>query len=94
VGEGVERGGLVESTTAGGVLSLGRARRLATPFWRHRWLRTAAELLPPVGWMTLIYVAALAALFVSAFWSVDSFTGKVVHTWSLDNFREIFQSPR
>jgi putative spermidine/putrescine transport system permease protein len=29
-------------------------------------------------------------LFVSAFWSVDGFTGKVVHTWTLDNFREIF----
>ena len=42
--------------------------------------------------MTLIYLAALAALFVYAFWSVDSFTGKVVHAWSFDNFREIFES--
>jgi putative spermidine/putrescine transport system permease protein len=42
--------------------------------------------------MTLIYIAALAALFVYAFWTVDSFTGKVVHTWSFDNFKEIFQS--
>ena len=50
------------------------------------------QMLPPVGWMTLIYIAALAALFVYAFWSVDSFTGKVVHTWSFDNFKEIFQS--
>ena len=48
--------------------------------------------MPPLGWMTLIYLAALAALFVYAFWSVDSFTGKVVHAWSLDNFREIFES--
>ncbi len=42
--------------------------------------------------MTLIYIAALAALFVYAFWTVDSFTGKVVHAWSFDNFQEIFQS--
>jgi len=42
--------------------------------------------------MTLIYLAALAALFVYAFWTVDAFTGKVVHTWSFDNFKEIFQS--
>ena len=42
--------------------------------------------------MTLIYIAALAALFVYAFWGVDSFTGKVVHAWSLDNFRQIFES--
>jgi putative spermidine/putrescine transport system permease protein len=60
--------------------------------WRHRWLRAAGQLVPPLGWMTLIYLAALAALFVYAFWSVDSFTGKVVHAWSLDNFREIFES--
>jgi putative spermidine/putrescine transport system permease protein len=93
VGEVLERGDLVASTTAGGGLSLARARRrLSAPLWRHRWLRTLAELLPPVAWMTLIYLAALAALFVYAFWSVDAFTGKVVHTWSLNNFREIFQS--
>jgi putative spermidine/putrescine transport system permease protein len=50
------------------------------------------QLVPPLGWMTLIYLAALAARFVYAFWSVDSFTGKVVHAWSLDNFKEIFES--
>ena len=42
--------------------------------------------------MTLIYVAALAALFIYAFWGVDTFTGKVVHTWNFDNFREIAES--
>jgi putative spermidine/putrescine transport system permease protein len=67
-------------------------RRLSALGWRHRRLRPALELAPPVGWMTLIYVAALAALFVYAFWNVDSFTGKVVHTWSFENFKEIFQS--
>ncbi|HEY7692536.1 MAG TPA: ABC transporter permease [Gaiellaceae bacterium] len=78
---------------AGGGPSLRRARRrLSLPFWRHGWLRAVAELVPPVAWMTLIYVAAVAALFVYAFWGVDSFTGKVVHAWSLDNFRQIFES--
>jgi putative spermidine/putrescine transport system permease protein len=32
-------------------------------------------------------------LFVSAFWSVDGFTGKIVHSWTLGNFREIFGNP-
>jgi putative spermidine/putrescine transport system permease protein len=93
VGEGLERGDLVATKTVDDGPFLRRARhRLSAPFERHRWLRTAAELIPPVGWMTLIYLAALAALFVYAFWGVDSFTGKVVHTWSLDNFREIFST--
>ena len=33
-----------------------------------------------------IYVASLAALFVSAFWSVDPFTSAIVHTWTWANF--------
>jgi putative spermidine/putrescine transport system permease protein len=93
VGEVLERGDLVATNVAGGGSFLRRARRrVSLPFWRHPPLRTLAELAPPVGWMTVIYLAALAALFVYAFWSVDSFTGKVVHTWSFDNFKEILQS--
>jgi putative spermidine/putrescine transport system permease protein len=88
----VERGDLVATDVAGGGPFLRRARRrLSLPFWRHGWLRTVAQLAPPLGWMTVIYLAALGALFVYAFWSVDSFTGKVVHSWSFDNFREIFE---
>jgi len=67
-------------------------RRVGGPFWRRPWLRTLLLLVPPVGWMLLLYVAALAALFVSAFWGIDVFTTKVVHTWNLDNFRQIFES--
>jgi putative spermidine/putrescine transport system permease protein len=93
VGEGVERGRLVGTTTAGGGRSHREARRrLSSPFWRAPWLRTAAQLLTPVAWMILIYIAALAALFVYAFWGVDTFTGKVVHSWNFDNFREIAES--
>jgi len=67
-------------------------RRLAAPFWRRPWLRGFVLLLPPLGWFLLIYVAALAVLFVSAFWTVDPFTTQVVHSWNLDNLREIAQS--
>jgi putative spermidine/putrescine transport system permease protein len=43
----------------------------------------------PVGAFGAVYIAALVALFVSAFWLVDPFLG-IVHTWSLDNFRELW----
>ena len=39
--------------------------------------------------MVVLYLASLTLLFVYAFWSLDSFTGKVVHAWTLSNFREI-----
>ena len=48
-----------------------------------------ALLLPPLGWMAVFYLAALAVLFVSAFWSIDAFTGKLTHTWTWANFDTI-----
>jgi putative spermidine/putrescine transport system permease protein len=61
--------------------------------FRRGWLRATLLLSVPGAWFVLIYLAALAILFVSAFWSVDSFTGNVVHAWNLDNFKTIVDSP-
>jgi putative spermidine/putrescine transport system permease protein len=68
-----------------------RGARAASFLWRHSWLRALALLLPPLAWFLLLYVAALAALFVSAFWSVDPFTTEIVHDWNLENFRQIWE---
>jgi putative spermidine/putrescine transport system permease protein len=58
--------------------------------YRHPWIRAVATLSPPVIGFLLIYVAALAVLFVSAFWSVDPFTGDLVRQWTTDNFRTLW----
>ena len=47
----------------------------------------------PVAAFVLVYVAALVALLVQGLWTTDSFTGKVVHVWNLDNFRALGDSP-
>src|SRR5204863_8504094 len=39
--------------------------------------------------MVIFYLAALAVLFVSAFWSIDAFTGKLTHAWTWANFHDI-----
>jgi putative spermidine/putrescine transport system permease protein len=65
-------------------------RRVSAAFWRRPWLRATTLLSAPLAWFLLIYIAALVVLFISAFWSLDSLSGKIVHTWTLDNFREIF----
>lgn len=65
-------------------------RRLSAALWRRPWLRAIALLLPPLGWMLVFYLAALAVLFVSAFWSIDSFTGKLTHVWTWTNFDTVF----
>jgi putative spermidine/putrescine transport system permease protein len=73
---------------------LGAARRrLGAAFWRRPWLRPVVLLLPPLGWMAVFYLTALGVLFVSAFWGVDAFTGKLVHTWTLANFDTLIHEP-
>jgi putative spermidine/putrescine transport system permease protein len=64
----------------------GPIRRGSAALFRRPWLRGVLTLAPPLGWFVLIYIAALAVLFVSAFWTVDPFTGDVVHKWSTRNF--------
>ena len=70
----------------------GVRRRLGGALWRRPWLKGVSLLAPPVGAFTVVYVAALVALFVTAFWTVDSFTGKLVHHWTTDNFSQLWQS--
>jgi putative spermidine/putrescine transport system permease protein len=68
-------------------------RRLSAALWRRPWLRVIALLLPPLAWMVIFYLAALAVLFTSAFWSIDSFTGKLTHAWTWANFHGLFSDP-
>ena len=67
----------------------GAARRVQIAVFKRPWLRAVALLLPPLGWMIVFYLAALAVLFVSAFWSIDVFTGKLTHAWTWANFDTI-----
>jgi putative spermidine/putrescine transport system permease protein len=53
-------------------------------------LRLFALLVLPVGVFVAVYAASLGAMLVSSFWTSDSFTAEIVHTWSLDQYRTIF----
>jgi putative spermidine/putrescine transport system permease protein len=66
--------------------------RLSGFFWEHRWAKLVLLLAPPLLAFALIYLAALVALFISSFWSVNSFTQEIEHIWGLDNYRTIFES--
>lgn len=56
---------------------------------RHPRLRLAGLLTPPMLWLGVAYLGALAALFVTAFWTVNDFTGQVQVTWTLDNIKDV-----
>jgi len=40
-------------------------------------------------WLGVAYLGALAALFLTAFWGQNSFTGEVERVWNVDNFRTL-----
>jgi putative spermidine/putrescine transport system permease protein len=61
--------------------------------FRRPWARAVLLLSAPGAWFVLIYLASLALLFISALWSVESFSGKLVHSWTLDNFETLFTVP-
>jgi putative spermidine/putrescine transport system permease protein len=66
-------------------------RRLSTFFHRHPGLGLGALLALPVGWLLVGYLGSLFVLLLAAFWDTNSFTAEIVHTFTLDNFRRIFE---
>lgn len=65
-------------------------RRLSAFLHRHPGLRGTSMVAPPLLWLGAIYLVALVALFVTAFWKVD-FGVTVTRVWNLDNFRKLWE---
>src|SRR6059058_4535714 len=57
----------------------GPRTRVSAALWRRPWVKALALLTLPLA----------GFLFVSAFWTVDAFTGRLQHVWNLENFRQI-----
>lgn len=66
------------------------ARQVSVFLSQHARVRLGLLLSAPLFWLGLVYIVALAALLVTAFWSVDSFTGEISTTFTLDNFVTVF----
>ena len=48
--------------------------RLSAFFYRHRWLKLALLLLPPLLWICVVYLGALAALLAHSLWTTNDLT--------------------
>jgi putative spermidine/putrescine transport system permease protein len=66
-------------------------RRLSSFFWRYPRVALGFLLAGPVGWLALAYLGSLAVLFIAALWRLDPFTAEIVHEYSLDNFRTLWE---
>ncbi|MFI2641842.1 ABC transporter permease [Streptomyces sp. NPDC018610] len=71
----------------------GLPRRTAGALHRRPRLRLALLLAAPLLWLAVLYLGSLGVLFVSAFWTTDSFTSAVVRVWSADNFHALLTTP-
>jgi putative spermidine/putrescine transport system permease protein len=81
------------SSAPGGPDARGARARVSAALYRPPWARAVLLLSAPGAWFVLIYLAALALLFVSALWSVDSLSGKLIHSWTLSNFETLVKVP-
>jgi putative spermidine/putrescine transport system permease protein len=70
----------------------GAQHRGSAVLHRHPRLRLGLLITPPMLWLGLAYLGALAALFITAFWDQNSFTGETIRNWNLDNFRLLYES--
>jgi putative spermidine/putrescine transport system permease protein len=68
-------------------------RRISAFFYRHRRLKLVALLIPPLGWLVVVYLAALVVLLATAFWQQDELSGKIIHTFTWDNVKTVKDDP-
>ena len=71
----------------------GTRRRILAALYRRPRVQILLLLTPPAGWFGVVYLGSLALLLVTAFWTFDGVTGKVVQHWTLYNFGQLISSP-
>lgn len=65
-------------------------RRVSAFLYCHPNLLLIVLLLPPLLWLGIIYVGSLLALLAQSFFSIDEFSGVIVHEFTLDTYRQLF----
>ncbi len=69
-----------------------RKHRVSALLHRRPNLRLLLLLLPPMLWLGVAYLGALATMFITSLWDQDPFTAEVLRNWNLDNFRLLWES--
>jgi putative spermidine/putrescine transport system permease protein len=62
---------------------------LTTLFWRHPRVLLALLLAPPLAWLGVVYLGALAALLVQSFHRLDDFSGVVLPEFTLKTYGQL-----
>lgn len=79
-----------DPSVAGVTIAVTPARRVSSYLYQHARTRLRLLLAAPVLWLALVYIAALLMLLVTAFWTIDEFTGNTKVAWNLNNITSLF----
>lgn len=61
-------------------------------FWRHPTFFLFLLLLPVLLWLGIVYLGALFALLAQSFFSIDDFSGVIVHKFTLSTYAQLFSA--
>jgi len=68
----------------------GLRRWFSTLLYTHPRLLLVLLLGPPMLWLGVVYLGSLFSLLLQSFFSVDEFSGRVVHEFTLSTYGELF----
>ena len=60
-------------------------------FYRRPGLLTLLLLLPPLVWIAVVYIGSLLALLLQSFYSLDDFSGLIIHEFTLSTYAQLFE---
>jgi putative spermidine/putrescine transport system permease protein len=83
----------VDPTPLASPEATGPGRRLSTYLYERPRLRLWLLLGLPLAWLVIVYFGSLLVLLLSAFWDTDPFTAEIIHTFTLENFQRIIETP-
>ena len=72
-------------------MSAARSTALSDFFFRRPGLLTLALLAPPLLWIAVVYIGSLLALLLQSFYSLDDFSGLVVHEFTLSTYAQLLE---
>ena len=75
----------LKTRRAGGILS--------AFLWRRQAAGSGALLALPALWFVTLYLAAIGALLVTAFWTVDELSGDLIPGFTFSNFQQLLDDP-
>ncbi len=68
-----------------------RPTTLSDLFFRRPGLLTVLLLAPPLLWIAVVYLGSLLALLLQSFYSLDDFSGLIVHEFTLSTYAQLFE---